>query len=220
MFSQGHAAKLVLLAAGQALRASAECAFRVGEFVPSGRKDGEKLARERERSEEPIAGITPLMSCKYSFLPSRETAKLRPLSLATSTNLLCPGNGKIVESSSSLSHRFHHPRSFSCAHFFFFFAHAAPSPVSSPKISEWFTLNISDPATLVAPLVDEDAGYRVINPNNPLLYVGGWIDRNALAQGHRPVLFVRRWSCFLGSRESNPIDPCLSAPLSFFLGLI
>eukprot|EP00903_Cladosiphon_okamuranus_P014909 g13805.t1 len=36
---------------------------------------------------------------------------------------------------------------------------------------EWLTLDVTDPATLVAPLVDPDAGYRVINPDNPLLYV-------------------------------------------------
>lgn len=45
--------------------------------------------------------------------------------------------------------------------------------LSLSRLSEWFTLNITDPATLVAPIVNPGAGYRVINPNNPLLYLGG-----------------------------------------------
>lgn len=50
MFSGGHAAKFVLLAAGQAIRASAECAYRVGEsrsVVGKGRKMLATISKER-----------------------------------------------------------------------------------------------------------------------------------------------------------------------------
>lgn len=46
MFSRGHAAKFVLIATGQAIRANAECAFRVGEFV------GSVAEREREMGQK------------------------------------------------------------------------------------------------------------------------------------------------------------------------
>lgn len=60
------------------------------------------------------------------------------------------------------------------AHFFLCASLPRSHSRSPANLSEWVTLNITDPATLVAPLVYPDAGYRVINPDNPLLYVGGY----------------------------------------------
>lgn len=43
MFTHGHAAKFVILAVGQAIRASAECAYRVGEFFSVGERTSKDL---------------------------------------------------------------------------------------------------------------------------------------------------------------------------------
>lgn len=63
MFSQGHAAKFVLLAAGQAIRASAECAYRVGELWFG------KLAKQISKLIGKSASLSLSLQSHLEFLP-------------------------------------------------------------------------------------------------------------------------------------------------------
>lgn len=52
---------------------------------------------------------------------------------------------------------------------FFRFFFSCPLPNLTPADGN---LNIEEPLTIFAPLVDPGSGYKVINPYNPLVYLG------------------------------------------------
>lgn len=61
MCSRGIAAKLALLAAGQAMQANAECAFRVGELF--GTRHTNKRTENGETESESHAHLPDVMYC-------------------------------------------------------------------------------------------------------------------------------------------------------------